>query len=561
MKRLLSFSMKRQTPVAALGALVLSIVLSGCEKPDLRLEQVQIDWGAGAKTVTARISNYGSADAGRFVVRFVGEELPQSAGSAPQVLRDVPGLDNGTDLLVTADFTPLASAANSDLWHVRRIAVQVDANREVSEKREDNNDGGRNVLNSDLPVVIVDPFGISIPIEPKTPAAFRIIDDSSASNNYNGAVGIEVRGASSSTFCQKQYGLEVWEAANDDDDVDIPLLGMPKEEDWVLHGPYTDKTLLRNALVYQVSNAMGRYAPQTRFVEAFVKDPGLAKVSCPTLPPNDYAGVFVFMERIKRDANRVAVTPLSPSQNAEPEIRGGYILKIDWPGTGDVYFTTALGTRITYVYPKGTEITVQQQNWVQAYMNGFEAALHGSNFTDPVNGYAKYIDVDSFVDYYLLEELFKNYDAFRASTYMYKDRKGKLFMGPVWDFNAAMGQAITVSNSATSGWIRGAVSGQPFWWNRLVSDPAFVQKLNDRWQLHRSGPLATATLLSAIDALSAQVTNAQVRHFQRWPLLGTKVWGEPVAPSTSETYASVVQNLKAWIQARAAWMDMNLKLL
>src|SRR5574341_2620040 len=251
MKRLLSFSMKRQTPVAALGALVLSIVLSGCEKPDLRLEQVQIDWGAGAKTVTARISNYGSADAGRFVVRFVGEELPQSAGSAPQVLRDVPGLDNGTDLLVTADFTPLASAANSDLWHVRRIAVQVDANREVSEKREDNNDGGRNVLNSDLPVVIVDPFGISIPIEPKTPAAFRIIDDSSASNNYNGAVGIEVRGASSSTFCQKQYGLEVWEAANDDDDVDIPLLGMPKEEDWILHGPYTDKTLLRNALVYQ----------------------------------------------------------------------------------------------------------------------------------------------------------------------------------------------------------------------------------------------------------------------------------------------------------------------
>ncbi len=441
-------------------------------------------------------------------------------------------------------------------------------------------------FSSELPIVVVDTLGIAVPDEPKSQAQMKIFYDPAGGRNvldgspkdFDGRIGIETRGNASQAYCQKQYGFETWDLSNNG--VNVSLLQFPVEEDWVLHAPYADKSLLRNYLAYKTSNLIGQYASRTKFVEAFINDPGLARTGCVTPPPDDYGGVYILMEKIKRDSNRVNVQRLTALDNAEPEITGGYILKIDWPDATDVFFYTPARpdepnpnrpeeknhNPITYVYPKAStdpaenEITTQQKQWIRDYIVAFETALLGPSFRDPINGYAKYIDVDSFVDYFILNELFKNYDAYRASAYMYKDRNKKLKMGPIWDFNASMGNAYGPPWSESQGWILGNLHMQPFWWQKFLQDPSFVTSLKSRWQYLRAGLLTVQNLKAMIDTGATELAYAQVRHFNRWPILGTQVEFNPPPPA-NETFASNIQDLKAWIEARVNWIDHNILLL
>src|SRR5262249_30271990 len=273
-----------------------------------------------------------------------------------------------------------------------------------------------------------------------------------------------LRGSSSLGFAKKQYALETWDERRDD--LDVSFLGLPAESDWILFGPYNDKTLLRNFLAYRFSNAIGRYAVRTRLGEMYLR------TSTGEVTASDYVGVYVLMEKIKRGPDRVNVTELLPTDSVAPAVTGGYILKKDRLDPGDSGFTTSSGQLLAYVDPKESEITAPQAAYIQGYLNEFESVLYGPDFADPVDGHAKYIDVDSFIDHHILVEMTKNIDGFRLSTFMFKDREGKLNMGPVWDYDLTQGNADYLDGWIPTGWYHDLLAGYDYpWWGRLFEDP------------------------------------------------------------------------------------------
>jgi hypothetical protein len=306
-------------------------------------------------------------------------------------------------------------------------------------------------FSSNLPIAIVDTFGKGVSQNRQTATFAGFIDTTTNGRaSFTGPLdsiyraGINIRGKSSTGFDKKQYHLETWDEY--DEDKDVSILGFPAESDWILQGPFSDKSLMRNFLSYKWSNDIGRYAVRTRFIEVFLNTDGRG------ISLSDYMGVYVFMEKIKRNKNRVDIVELEPSDNTEPQITGGYMFKKDKFDGGEPTFTTSTGQRLIYLEPKGTEITLQQKNWLKSYLNQFESALNGPNFRDPIDGYVKYIDVESFIDHHIIVELTKNIDGFRLSTYMFKDRGGKLNMGPVWDYNLSLGNADYLEGWRPTGW-------------------------------------------------------------------------------------------------------------
>ena len=162
-----------------------------------------------------------------------------------------------------------------------------------------------------LPVISVDTYNQEIPDEPKIPGIMQVSDR--GNELFQGPIGIERRGQSSQSFPKKQYGVETKDASNQD--LDVSILDMPLEEDWILYAPYSDKSLMRNVLAYDIARSMGRYASRTQFVN--MKLNGLNQ------------GIYVFMEKLKRDVNRINIDRLKPDENDGENLTGGYILKID----------------------------------------------------------------------------------------------------------------------------------------------------------------------------------------------------------------------------------------
>ncbi len=412
-------------------------------------------------------------------------------------------------------------------------------------------------FNSNLPLVVVDTKGLSIYdgfFQPAYVVVIDAADDGRAAItgpvDFAGWGGIKTRGSSSLQFPKKQFAFETWDGLKEDTNVSI--LSMPAESDWILYAPYSDKSLMRNYLAYKWSNDIGRYAVRTRFVEVFLNTNG-DKVTM-----SDYAGVYVFMEKIKRDADRVNITRIGPSDNLLPEVSGGYIVKKDRLDPGDSGFHTSLGQHLAYVEPKEREITVPQRNWLWQYFNSFESALYSSNYTDPVNGYAAWIDVDSWIDIHIMVELCKNIDGYRLSSFMYKDRNGKLHMGPIWDYNLSLGNANYLDGWLPQGWYyehRDLSAYDYPWYPRLFTDPAFKRRYADRWCALRRNQFATDRLLRDVDDAARLLQEAQERNFKRWPILGVHVWPNwYIAP----TWQAEVDWMKNWITNRVAWMDSQI---
>lgn len=405
---------------------------------------------------------------------------------------------------------------------------------------------------SNLPLVLIDTFEKRIPDEPKISARMKIIYDEYGGRNalnsshvhFDGKVGIEVRGKSSQKFPKKQYGFETQDGSGNDQDVS--LLQLPAESDWILNGPYSDKTLMRNYLAYEFSNRMGRYASRAKFVEVFLNDSGDTKIK-----QKHYVGVYLLMEKIKRGKNRVNIQSLKSTQEKPSEITGGYILKIDKIDINDSYFLTGYRTRLIHVYPKGNKISDAQKAWIRNYMSAFESSLKAPDLGE----YVKYIHTDTFIDYFIINELFRNIDGFRNSTYMYKDRNTKLKMGPIWDFNLSMGNASFNNGWETDGWLIDT-NPVPFWWDQLLMDENFKQKLVKRWRALRKGELATSKLMEEIDRTAKNLSEAQSRNFERWPVLGVSVLGNP--ESNPPTYEQEVHQLKTWLQDRLKWIDAHI---
>jgi subtilisin-like proprotein convertase family protein len=415
---------------------------------------------------------------------------------------------------------------------------------------------------SNLPIVVITTEnGQGIPDEPKLNAQMGIIDNGPGMinhigdpyNNYNNRIGIEQRGSSSANFPQKSYGFETRDVNGTQHDT--VLLGMPEEHDWVLYAPYDDKTCMRNVLSYDIANKTGHYAPRTKLCELVLN--------------GQYKGIYVLMEKIKRDNNRVDIAKLEPTEITGDDLTGGYIVKVDrndGPGTfwtSDFQTAANNDVKIVYVYPKPEDIMPEQRAYIQAYVDSFETALDGNNFDDPEVGYRKFIDVNAFVDYMLLDELSKNVDAYRLSTFLYKDKNsngGKLVAGPAWDYNLGWWNADYCEGDNASGWVYvpGAPCADdvPFWWNRLMDDAYFRSEMKCRWTELRQHVLSIPAMNAFIDSVALTLDEAKDRHFYTWPILGQYTWPNP-SPIPAD-YPEEILALKNWIVNRVAWMDANL---
>jgi len=306
---------------------------------------------------------------------------------------------------------------------------------------------------SNLPIVVINTYGQNIVNEPKITAHMGIIDNGKGVrnnitdplNHYNGKIGIEIRGSSSQQYPKKQYGFETRDGAGEDSAVS--LLGMPAESDWILSAQYNDKTLMRDVVVYQLTNSLGRYASRTRYCEVVLN--------------GEYIGVYMLFEKIKRDKNRVNIAKLEPADTSGVEMTGGYIIKIDkldgsgndgWYSAYPPYPGAWQKIYYQYHYPKPEDITAGQKIYIKNYIAKIESVFASEMYR---NGYPQYVDVSSMVDYFLINEMTKNVDSFRLSFFMYKDidsKNTKLFFGPVWDYNSGFGYADYYNASKPEGW-------------------------------------------------------------------------------------------------------------
>lgn len=420
------------------------------------------------------------------------------------------------------------------------------------------------LISSNLPIIVIE-AGRPIPDSPRVMARMAVIHHGPGQRNrptdpptgYDGPIAIEIRGSSSQSFPKKSYAVEL--RTTDGQDAQASLLDLPAEEDWIIHGPYSDKSFLRNALVMHLSNRIGRYASRTRFVELVLD--------------GSYEGVYVLMEKVKRDRNRVDIAQLTPDEITGTDLTGGYILKID-KSTGDEFggWTSTFPPRpgsaervfIQYHYPRPSEITPEQKAYIQGAVRDFETNLAAFYYADPVLGYNSTIDVDSAIDFILLNELAKNVDGYRLSTFLYRDKvrpevpSPKFVFGPIWDFNLGFGNADYFAGDRPEGFqVESVVTDTkpPFWFRRLWDERGFRARASARWGELRAQIFATDSITAWIDLAAAQLAEAQARDSVRWGNLGVYVWPNPVV---WHSRAEETAYLKDWITRRAAWMDSQL---
>ena len=418
---------------------------------------------------------------------------------------------------------------------------------------------------SNLPIVSINTNGQNILDNTRIVADMGVIYNGGTSrnytsdpfNNYNGKISIEYRGSSSQGFPKKSFSLETQDALGENNNVSI--LDMPIENDWVLYAPYSDKSLIRNVLTYQLGESLDRYAPRTQLCELLIN--------------NEYQGVYVFTEKVKRDDNRVDIAKLTVNDTIGDDLTGGYILKIDKSTNGFGFnwdspilppFTTNVNINFKLHYPKENQELPVQSAYIENYVTAFENSLNGPDFTDSLLGYRNFIDVSSFIDFFIMNEVTRNVDGFRLSTYFYKDKDskvGKLSLGPLWDFNLAFGNADYCQGSLTTGW--GSDFNQncsdtytiPFWWDKLKTDTTYINELKCRWDSLRVHQMHTDSIFLSIDSLVVQLDESQERNFMKWSILDSYVWPNNYV---GLSYENEITYLKNWIEDRVVWMDDNM---
>ncbi|MEL6592553.1 MAG: CotH kinase family protein [Bacteroidota bacterium] len=421
---------------------------------------------------------------------------------------------------------------------------------------------------SNLPIIIVKTTQSEIPDEPKIDASLEIIyngpgnlnQPSDPPNHYNGPIGIETRGNSTQDFDKKTYSLELRDAAGKDKSAS--LLGMGKEEDWILHAMVIDKSQLRIPFSFYLWQQMGHYASNWRYVELILN--------------NEYRGLYILTERIKRDNDRVDIAKLDEEDISGDALTGGYILRIDWleelQGFESQYQSQAGQPMFfQWYYPRAERIQAEQARYIEDWMANFENALFAEDYhNDRGERYSDLIYLTSFADFLLINELSKNADGYKLSSYVHKDRDsrgGLLVAGPIWDFDQTYSISTVCSNDDPTGWTyRQEQNGcedlesMPLWWQRMVADSLFRNLLTQRWASFRTGFLHQDSIYQWLDTQRMQIAPAIERNFDRWDeMIGHHIWFEP--EPLPETYSEEITQLKSWIAKRLEWMDNNLPII
>lgn len=418
---------------------------------------------------------------------------------------------------------------------------------------------------SELPIVMINtldqPIGQDtkidclMDIKYNGPGNITYVTDSA--NVYSGNIGIEIRGATSAGYPQKPYNFETRTPAGDNNQV--ALLGMPEENDWVLLSHYNDRSLLRNLLSFKLFGEMGNYSVRAQLCELMVD--------------NKYKGIYAIGEKIKRDSNRVNIAKLTVADTLGDDLTGGYILQQNYWDSNNSFLSNYhpidhpdFDVAFVYESPKADELLPVQKAYIAAYVDSLETALYGPDFADPVIGYRKYMDVKSFIDYFIVNEFARNPDGFKKSVFYHKDKYsngGKLKAGPVWDFDWAYKKynycAENFSGSDGSGWAH--LINDCFtdnystgWYLRLMQDSTFNDELRCTYEEYRQTMLNMDNISAYFDAMESLVQNAQARHFQKWPLLGRSGFDDEVEP-VATTYGGELDTLQSWINKRLLWLD------
>jgi hypothetical protein len=414
-------------------------------------------------------------------------------------------------------------------------------------------------FSSNLPIVILDSFDTNIdnngsqgcwnfnhddypyPYQPVASVFIDVDDDTGIASttdipDFAGRAGSRIRGESSRCWPKRQYSLELWDENNTDKRAS--LLGMPAESDWVLQAPYGDKTLMRNVLAFKWANDIeDEYAaPGTKFVEVFYNQNG---GNCSYV---DYRGVYVLTEKIKVSDDRVDIAKLDPTDTASPDITGGYILRIDKDNGQETFPTSTMVGSPQYFDPDEFALTFDQKQYIQSFFDQFETDLNDAEFNDPNAGYAQYIDIESFIEYDVVAEIFKNSDGLKLSTYFYKERNGKLNFGPHWDYNFSAGNTKDVypqlgyswwypstfrKTTTSEGWFNQTMPVYA-WHSQMMYDIDYQLKTADKWFEHREDKLSDAQITADIDnfynlldpdgAADTDSTPAD-RNFAKWNIL------------------------------------------
>ncbi len=405
---------------------------------------------------------------------------------------------------------------------------------------------------SNLPIVIINTDnGQEIKDNPRIMADMKIIYRSEGSRNYmtdqnnpaflnyDGRIDIEIRGSSTQSSEKKQYGFTTLKNDNITNN-NVGLLGMPEENDWILNGMTFDPALIRDYLSYNLSRLIGEYASRTEYCELVIN--------------GNYRGLYLLEEKIKADKNRVNITKIGPSDNFLPAVTGGYITKSDKTTGGDPVAFTLLswtGTTVDFIHelPKPESVTSFQNEYIRNQFQLLQSASI-SGATSSVSGFPSIIDIPSFIDYIIINELASNADGYMYSTFFHKDRNGKLRAGPVWDFDLTYGNDLFFwgfNRSKTNIWqlSNGENDGARFW-KELFTNSLFRCYLSKRWnELTGTGQqLNLAAIESFIDQTVAKITEAVGREYTRWGKTGS--------------YTKPISDIKAFLSLRINWITANI---
>ncbi len=415
---------------------------------------------------------------------------------------------------------------------------------------------------SNLPIVIITTNGNQqIPDDPKILGNMKIIyrgagqrnfltDQSDpAFLNYNGRIGIELRGSSSQALEKKQYSLTTLLADNVSNN-NVGLLGMPEENDWVLNGMAFDDSMIRDYISYNLSRRIGEYAPRTVYCEVVIN--------------GDYRGLYILQEKIKVDGDRVDINKIEPTDNELPDLSGGYITKADKIAGEDVpawtvsSYTGFDDVNFIHEFPKPNDITSQQSQYIKSQFDKLTTTANSGN-TSLSQGYPSVIDIPSFLDFMIINELSANVDGYQFSTYFHKDKKGKLRAGPLWDFNLTYGNDLLrwgLNRSNTYQWqfFNGDNVGAKFW-KDLFDNGVYKCYMAKRWNalIQNGEPLNLVSLKTFIDETVATISEANARNVTRWPPIP-----EDHPANHPYNYELEIANIKNFLETRIAWMTDNL---
>jgi hypothetical protein len=416
----------------------------------------------------------------------------------------------------------------------------------------------------DLPVLVLDSFGHTPPSDERdyldvALLGFETVDGVTSlaqAPKLATQAAFHVRGQSSSRYEKRPYRLELRAPTNDDRD--CPMFGMPSESDWVLHSPFPDKSLIRNAFAYSLGKEMGLAAPRFNWVELYLNSDGGA------LDSGDYQGVYLLVETIKNHAARLNLRQLEPTDTSLPDLSGGYIFKFEWQVAN---FEQPLPcpveqancwNYIEVVDPKPW--APEQRQYLTRYLQQVTYALHLPSPTNDVAGYPAFLDVSSFVNTVIITEVTRNLDAYVRSQFMHKDRDGKLVAGPLWDFDlsAGVGMNVQAPNLSTSGFQYEAAA-QRFevtadWFPRLLAEPTFDGQLRARYRELRQGLLSDDEIGARLAMLARGLEAGAARNFARWDNLTDPNAGGFISP-IADSWEGQLGAMHAWLIERLDWLD------